>query len=82
MFVHYDKNLPFLDRHRANTEMEENAAHCSAGSDHYISVFWYPPPADTQPPPLFRAHCTVCDGSRGAVMPAREVPQCSTKLSS
>lgn len=26
VFVHYDKNLPFLDRHRANIEMEENAA--------------------------------------------------------
>lgn len=53
VFVHYCKNLPFLGRHRTNIEMEENTAHCSAGSDHCISVFRYPPWADTQPPPLF-----------------------------
>lgn len=76
VFVHYDKNPPFLNRHRANIEAEENAAQCSAGSDHYISVFRYPPQADTQPPPLFRAHCAVCDGRRGAIVPAREVPRC------
>lgn len=82
VFVHYDKNLPFLDRHRANIEMEENTAHCSAESDHYISVFQNPPRAGTQPPSLFRAHCAACDGRRGVVAPAREVRRCSTKLSS
>lgn len=76
VFVHYDKNPPFLNRHRANIEAEENTAQCSVGSDHYISVFRYPPQADTQPPPLFRAHSAVCDGRRGAIVPAREVPRC------
>jgi len=76
VFLLYDKNLPFLNRHRANIQTEENAAHCSVGSDHCISVFRYPPRADAQPPPLLRTCCTVCDSRRGAVMPAREVPPC------
>lgn len=76
MSVHCDKNPPFLKRHRANIEAEKNAAQCSAGSDHYISVSRYPPQADTQPPPLSRAHRAVCGGRRGAIVPAREVPRC------
>lgn len=42
MFVHYDKNLPFLTRHRANIEMEENTFHCLAGAGPYIPAFQHP----------------------------------------
>lgn len=47
----------FLFLTEANIEMEEKAAHCSAGSDHDTPVFWFPPQAHTQPPLLSRAHC-------------------------
>lgn len=55
----------FLFLTEANIEMEEKAAHCSAGSDHDISACRFSPWADTQPPPTSRAYSlwvTVAEG--------------------
>lgn len=58
----------FLFVMEANIEMEEKAAHCSAGSDLYTPVCWFPPQADTEPPPMSRAHslCVTAAGDGDA----------------